>query len=118
MASEKVRVRETVVSDELYDFILFMTHSFLRPTESEIYALTYRDITIADDPKMTSYSCQHTKIDLALGDEPDPGDCLQPAPSDRKQFVLIFFLVYEWVKAKKRSGIVLSLYSRCCWHEV
>ena len=51
MAEEKVRVRETIVTDELYDFILFMTHSFMRPTESEIYALTHRDIAIADDPK-------------------------------------------------------------------
>jgi hypothetical protein len=51
MAEDKVRVRETIVTDELYDFILFMTHSFMRPTESEIYALTHRDIAIADDPK-------------------------------------------------------------------
>ncbi len=28
-----------------------MAHSFLRPAESEIYALTHRDITIADNPK-------------------------------------------------------------------
>ena len=51
MAKENVRVRETIVTDELYDFILFMVHSFLRPTESEVYALTHRDITVADDPK-------------------------------------------------------------------
>jgi hypothetical protein len=59
MADEKVRVRDTIVTDELYDFILFMAHSFLRlmahsflrPTESEVYALTHRDIVVADDPK-------------------------------------------------------------------
>jgi hypothetical protein len=51
MADEKIRVRDTIVTGELYDFILFMTHSFLRPTESEIYALTHRDIAIANDPK-------------------------------------------------------------------
>ena len=51
MADEKTRVRDTIVTDELYDFILFMTHSFLRPTESEVYALTHRDIAVADDPK-------------------------------------------------------------------
>ena len=51
MATEHVRVRETIVTEELRDFILFMTHSFLRPTESEIYALTHRDIAIADNPK-------------------------------------------------------------------
>ena len=42
---------DNIVTDELYDFILFMTHSFLRPTESEIYALTHRDIAVATDPK-------------------------------------------------------------------
>jgi hypothetical protein len=51
MADERIRVRDTIVTGELYDFILFMTHSFLRPTESEVYALTHRDIVIADDPK-------------------------------------------------------------------
>jgi Phage integrase family len=51
MADEKVRVRDTIVTNELYDFIMFMTHSFLRPSESEVYSLTHRDIAVADDPK-------------------------------------------------------------------
>ena len=51
MAHEAVRVRETVVTEELRDFILFMVHSFMRPTESEVYALTHRDISVAEDPK-------------------------------------------------------------------
>ena len=51
MAVEGVRVRETIVTEELYDFILFMAHSFMRPTESEVYALTHRDISIAENPK-------------------------------------------------------------------
>jgi Phage integrase family len=51
MAAEKSRVRDTIITDELYEFILFMTHSFLRPTESEIYALTHRDVVVANDPK-------------------------------------------------------------------
>jgi hypothetical protein len=51
MAVEKSRVRDTIITDELYEFILFMTHSFLRPTESEIYALTHRDVVVANDPK-------------------------------------------------------------------
>jgi hypothetical protein len=61
MAEEKVRVRETVITNELYDFILFMVHSFLRPTESEIYALTPRDITIADNPKRLIISIRKGK---------------------------------------------------------
>jgi hypothetical protein len=51
MAQAHVRVRETVVTDELYDFIMFLMHSFVRPTESEIYALTHRDIAVAENPK-------------------------------------------------------------------
>jgi hypothetical protein len=51
MAVEKVRLREMIITDELRDFVLFMTHSFLRPSESEIYAITHRDIAIADNPK-------------------------------------------------------------------
>ncbi|MGH2478046.1 MAG: hypothetical protein ACRED7_12360 [Stellaceae bacterium] len=51
MARERVVVRGVVITEELYDFILFMTHSFLRPTESEIYALTLRDCVIAENPK-------------------------------------------------------------------
>lgn len=51
MAHEKVMVRGTAVTEELYDFILFMTHSFLRPSESEIYSLTHHDITVAENPR-------------------------------------------------------------------
>lgn len=51
LAEEKIVVRNVTITTELYDFILFMTHSFLRPTYSEIYALMHRDISIADNPK-------------------------------------------------------------------
>jgi hypothetical protein len=51
LATEGVEVRGVAITDELRDFILFMSHSFLRPTESEIYALRHQDITIADNPK-------------------------------------------------------------------
>lgn len=51
LAADKVSVRGNPITDELYDFILFLTHSFLRPTLSEIYALTHRDVVAANDPK-------------------------------------------------------------------
>lgn len=51
MAVEGVRVRDTTVTEEFYDFILFMAHSFLRPTESEVYALRFRDVVIAEKPR-------------------------------------------------------------------
>ena len=52
MADEGVVVRGVKVTEELRDFILFVIHTFIRPTESEIYALTHRDIEIPkDEPK-------------------------------------------------------------------
>jgi hypothetical protein len=51
LAAEHVVVRGVPVTDELYDFILFLTHSFLRPTISEVYSLTHRDVVVAKDPK-------------------------------------------------------------------
>jgi len=50
MAEEKVAVRGAIITDELYDFILFMVHSFLRPVESEIYALRHRDVAVSEPP--------------------------------------------------------------------
>ena len=51
MASEGVKIRGIPVTEELYDFILFMVHSFMRPTESEIYALRHSDISVRTNPK-------------------------------------------------------------------
>lgn len=52
MADEGVVVRGVKVTTELRDFILFVIHTFIRPTESEIYSLRHRDIEIAkDEPK-------------------------------------------------------------------
>lgn len=51
MAAEQIEVRGVPVTDELYDLILFIVHSFVRPTTSELYALKHGDIMVADDPK-------------------------------------------------------------------
>jgi hypothetical protein len=51
LASEHVIVRGIPITEELYDFILFLTQSFLRPTISEVYSLTHRDVVVADNPK-------------------------------------------------------------------
>ncbi len=40
-----------MVTDELYDLIMFVTHTFVRPITSELYALRHRDIQIASNPK-------------------------------------------------------------------
>jgi hypothetical protein len=51
MAAEGAVVRGTPVTGELYDLILFVTHSFVRPTTSELYALRHADVEVARDPK-------------------------------------------------------------------
>jgi hypothetical protein len=51
MARESVVIRGVTVTDELYDIILFLTHSFVRPVVSELYAIKHNDVTVADNPK-------------------------------------------------------------------
>jgi Phage integrase family len=51
MADERVVTRGVPVADELYDLILFVTHSFVRPTITELYALRHNDIEFANNPK-------------------------------------------------------------------
>ena len=51
MVGEGVKVRGILLTMEMYYFIVFMTHTFLRPTESEVFALRHRDITEKENPK-------------------------------------------------------------------
>ena len=51
MATQAVSVRGVEITDELYDLVLFLTHSFVRPISSELYAIRHSDITVADDPR-------------------------------------------------------------------
>ena len=51
MARERVIVRGVPVTEELYDIILFLTHSFVRPIVSELYAIKHTDVTVAESPK-------------------------------------------------------------------
>ena len=43
--------RPLPVTDELYDIILFLTHSFVRPIVSELYAIEHTDVTVAESLK-------------------------------------------------------------------
>ena len=51
MATEGVRVRETIVTEELYDMIIFLVHSFVRPIETEFYALKHKHVSVTQDPR-------------------------------------------------------------------
>jgi len=48
---EQVKVRGILITDELYYFIVFMVHSFMRPIDSEIFAIKHQDITVEQSPK-------------------------------------------------------------------
>ena len=50
MAKDKVNVRGVETTGELYDFIMFVVHTFVRPTTTEVYALKHADIQVADNP--------------------------------------------------------------------
>jgi integrase len=62
MANEGIIVRGVKVTTELRDFILFVVHTFIRPTESEIYSLRHKDVEIAkDEPKRLILTIRHGK---------------------------------------------------------
>jgi hypothetical protein len=51
MAADGEVIRGIPVTGELYDLILFITHSFVRPISSELYALRHQDVTVAENPR-------------------------------------------------------------------
>ena len=51
MAQDNEIIRWIPVTDELRDILLFITHSFVRPTHSELYSLRHKDVTVATDPR-------------------------------------------------------------------
>ena len=51
LANNKVIIRGVPVTDELYDFILFISHSFVRPISTELYSIRHSDCEISDNPK-------------------------------------------------------------------
>jgi len=42
-------VRGTPITQDLYDLVVFLVHSFVRPTISELYSLRFKDITVRKD---------------------------------------------------------------------
>lgn len=51
MAAEHLTIRGVTVTDEMYDMILFVVHSFVRPTITELYAIRRSDVEVAEGPK-------------------------------------------------------------------
>lgn len=51
LAAQRHVVHYSQITDELYDLILFLTHTFMRPTTSEVFAIRFQDVSIANNPK-------------------------------------------------------------------
>ena len=51
MAKDGVVIRGLPVTGELYDLIIFIVNSFVRPISSELFALKHSDVTVAKDPQ-------------------------------------------------------------------
>jgi hypothetical protein len=50
-AKQSTKVRETIITTELRDIILFLVHSFVRPIETELYGLKHKHVNISQDPR-------------------------------------------------------------------
>ena len=55
-----IEVRGVPLTEEVYLFIVFMTHTFLRPVTSEIFAIKHKDVEVVNEPK-------HLRIRLQKG---------------------------------------------------
>ena len=61
LADEGAIIRNTPVTSELYDLIVFTTHSFVRPIVTELYAIKHRDIVQASEPRRLLVTIQDGK---------------------------------------------------------
>jgi hypothetical protein len=61
MAEAGIVVRGIPVTYELYDVIVFLTQSFVRPITSELYAIKYNDISVSEKPLGLSVVIRHGK---------------------------------------------------------
>lgn len=51
-------IRGVKVTDEIYYLIVFQVHTFLRPTQSELFGIKYRDIKIENSPSRLEIQVQ------------------------------------------------------------
>jgi hypothetical protein len=66
MAAEGVTIRGVAVTNELRDLILFVTHSFVRPTTTELYAIRHADVEVADSPKRLLVTIRNGKTGFRI----------------------------------------------------
>jgi len=66
MAAEHVTIRGVAVTSELYDLIMFVTHSFVRPTTTELYSIRHADVEVADNPKRLLVTIRNGKTGFRI----------------------------------------------------
>ncbi|MDR6830840.1 hypothetical protein J2X48_004616 [Bosea sp. BE271] len=66
LATEHVAVRGIEITEELRDLILFVTHTFVRPTTTELYGLRHNDIQVADAPRRLLVTIRNGKTGFRI----------------------------------------------------
>ena len=61
------KVRGIPITEELYDIILFVIHSFVRPTTTELYSLRHADIQVAQNPRRLILTIRDGKTGFRIG---------------------------------------------------
>lgn len=73
LANEKAAIRGVAITDELYDIILFVTHTFVRPTTTELYALRHADIQVAENPRRLLLTIRDGKTGFRIANSMEAG---------------------------------------------
>ena len=73
LATDNVSIRGTAITTELYDLILFVAHTFVRPTTTELYALRHADIQVAENPKRLLLTIRDGKTGFRIANSMEAG---------------------------------------------
>ena len=73
LATESVTIRGTPITTELYDLILFVAHTFVRPTTTELYAIRHADIQVAENPKRLLLTIRDGKTGFRIANSMEAG---------------------------------------------
>ena len=97
VVDKKVKVRGVSITEEMYYFIVFMTHTFMRPIESEIFAVRHQDIEIKYKPNRLEIKIKGKtgfRIVSSMPDALDFYDKLRVINPDYKPTDYLFFNEY------------------------
>ena len=113
MEGQGVQVRGFEVDDEFYDLLLFLTHSFVRPIMSELYAIRHSDVTIADDPRRLIVTVRDGKTGFRAANTMEAAvsvyERIKKRYPDAKSEDYIFYP--RWENRTTASGMVQRLFN-------